>query len=195
LLRRGFKSQSERRSAEIRRRLNLAPASPLNAFDVAEHVGGITVWSAEQIEGLSGADLHQLTVKDAESWSAFTLKRSNRHLVVYNPAQSKPRINSVVMHEVSHILLGHELVSAGLSGDGHLVPGNFNQDQEDEADWLGGTLLLPRPALLAIRRDGLSDGEARDLYLVSHQMLTWRFRMTGVDYQLANAKRKRRRAG
>lgn len=193
MLRRGFKSQSERRSTELRRQLRLAPDSPINASDVAEHVGGITVWSASQVNGLSSADLHQLTVKDAKSWSAFTLRHGEQHLIVYNPAQSQPRTNSVVMHELSHILLGHELSSVGLSNDGHLVPGNYDQDQEDEADWLGGTLLLPRPALLAIRREGLSDEQARELFLVSHQMLTWRFRMTGVDYQLAHIERKRRR--
>jgi Zn-dependent peptidase ImmA (M78 family) len=164
------------------------------AFDVAEHVGGITVWSALQVTGLSSADMNQLTVKDAESWSAFTQRHGERHLIVYNPAQSRPRINSVVMHELSHILLGHELTSYDLSDDGHLVLGNYDQDQEDEANWLGGTLLLPRPALLAIRRNGLSDDQARELFQVSPEMLIWRFRMTGVDYQLAHAKRKRRSA-
>lgn len=88
------------------------------------------------------------------------------------------------MHELSHIALGHELHSASLSNDGHLIPSNYNQDQEDEADWLGGTLLLPRPALLRIRREGLSDGQAMAKFQASEEMLKWRFRMTGVDYQL-----------
>ncbi len=95
------------------------------------------------------------------------------------------------MHELSHIMLGHELASAGMTEDGHLIPSNYDQDQEDEADWLGGTLLLPRPALLAIRRAELTDDQAMFEYQVSSQMLTWRFRMTGVDYQIANARKKR----
>lgn len=194
MLRRGFKSQSERRSTELRKQLHLAPDSPLNAFGVAEHVGGITIWSASQVTDLSSADLNQLTVKDAESWSAFTLRRGEQNLIVYNPAQSEPRINSVIMHELSHILLGHELSSAGHTYEGHLVPDNYDQDQEDEADWLGGTLLLPRPALLAIRRRNMSNDQARELFLVSRHMLTWRFRMTGVDYQLVHAEKKRRRS-
>ena len=194
MLRRGFKSQSERRSTELRKQLGLTPACPLNAFRVAEHVGDVTVWNASQIDGLSRTDLIQLTETDADGWSALTLQSGNRHLIVYNPAQSKPRINSVVMHELAHIILGHELSSAGLSDDGHLVPSNYDQDQEDEANWLGGTLLLPRPALLAIRRRRLSDEEARREFLVSHEMLRWRIRMTGVDYQIANSKKKRRRA-
>jgi Zn-dependent peptidase ImmA (M78 family) len=190
LLRRGFKSQCERRSAELRKRLGLGPAEPLSAFDLADHVGA-TVWSTAQVDGLGKADLAQLTKIDKESWSAFTLRIQDRHLIVFNSGQTEPRINSVVMHELSHIMLGHELASAGMTNDGHLIPSNYDQGQEAEADWLGGTLLLPRPVLLAIRRRGLTDDQAMVEYQVSRQMLTWRFRMTGVDYQLANARKKR----
>lgn len=190
MLRRGFKSQCERRSTETRKRLRLSPSSPLSAFDLAADIG-VTVKAANEIDGLDHDDLIQLTYTDKDSWSAFTLRIRERHLVVFNSGQSKPRINSVVMHELSHIMLGHELAAAGTTEDGHLIPSNYDQDQEDEADWLGGTLLLPRPALLAIRRLGLSDDEAMSEFQVSRQMLTWRFRVTGVDYQLANARLKR----
>lgn len=190
MLRRGFKSQCERRSTELRKRLGLGPAEPLSAFDLANHVG-VTVWSAAEVDGLSEADLTQLTKTDKESWSAFTLRVRDQNLIVFNSGQSGPRVNSVAMHEISHITLGHELASAGMTEDGHLIPSIYDQDQEDEADWLGGTLLLPRPALLAIRRAGLTDDQAMLAYQVSRQMLTWRFRMTGVDYQIANAQRKR----
>lgn len=189
MLRRGFKSQCERRSTELRKRLGLRPAEPFSAFDLADHVG-VTVWSTAQVEGLGKADLVQLTETDMESWSAFTLRIRDRHLIVFNSGQSEPRVNSVVMHELSHIMLGHELASAGMTEDGHLIPSNYDQDQEHEADWLGGTLLLPRPALLAIRQKKLTDEQAMDKFQVSQQMLTWRFRMTGVDYQIANARKK-----
>ncbi len=190
MLRRGFKSQCERRSTEFRKRLARRPADPLSAIDLANHVG-VTVWSAAQVDGFSEGDLKQLTKIDKESWSAFTLRVRNQHLIVFNPGQTEPRVNSVVMHELSHIMLGHELASAGMTEDGHLIPSNYDQDQEDEAGWLGGTLLLPRPALLAIRRAELTDDQTMFEYQVSRKMLTWRFRMTGVDYQIASARKKR----
>lgn len=93
------------------------------------------------------------------------------------------------MHELAHIILGHDLAEACIMDDGSLVPGNFDQDQEDEADWLAGTLLLPRPALMSIRRRQISEIVACDQYLVSREMLNWRVRMTGVDYQLARSRR------
>lgn len=189
MLRRGFKSQCERRSTELRKRLGLAPGEPLSAFELAAHFE-VTVWSAEEIDGLSPDDFHQLMHEDADGWSAFTLRIGDRHLVVFNSAQSRPRVNSVVMHELSHIVLGHALASAGMTADGHLIPSNYDQEQEDEADWLAGTLLLPRPALLAVRRAKLSDEQIQDKFLVSGEMLKWRFRMTGVDYQIAHARRR-----
>ena len=97
---------------------------------------------------------------------------------------SPGRRNNIIMHELSHIILGHQLAKAYLLDDGSMVPGNFSQDQEDEADWLAGTLLLPRPALMSIRRRGLNDLKACDEHLVSVDMLKWRLRMTGVDFQL-----------
>jgi Zn-dependent peptidase ImmA (M78 family) len=183
LLRRGFKSQCERRSVEIRKSLGLDHDDPLHGVDLAPQIGA-TIWNARDIEELPDIDLRQLTEIDSQSWSAFTLRIGIRHLVLYNPTQSAPRINSVIMHELAHIALGHELHSASLSEDGHLVPSNYSQDQEDEADWLGGTLLLPRPALLRIRRDRLNDVAAMSKFRTSEEMLRWRFRMTGVDNQL-----------
>jgi Zn-dependent peptidase ImmA (M78 family) len=174
----------------MRSELGLGPDSPLSAFDLAVKFD-TTLWSERDINGVNANDINQLTNADADSWSAFTIRIGSDHLVVFNSSQSIPRRNSVVMHELAHIILGHELTSASLTEDGHFVPTTYDQDQEDEADWLAGTLLLPRPALLAIRKHHLDDYAASERYMVSQQMLTWRFRMTGVDYQLQNARRKR----
>ncbi|MEO5805580.1 ImmA/IrrE family metallo-endopeptidase [Devosia sp.] len=168
---------------EIRKSLGLRADDALHGSELAAQMRA-TVWNETDVRGLPEIDLKQLTVLDGQSWSAFTLRIGTRHLVLYNSSQTPPRVNSVIMHELAHIALGHELHSASLSDDGHLIPSNYNQDQEDEADWLGGTLLLPRPTLLRIRRERLSDGEAMTKFQASEEMLKWRFRMTGVDHQL-----------
>ena len=94
------------------------------------------------------------------------------------------------MHELAHIILGHELASGMLTEAGHFVPSTYNQDQEDEAAWFGGTLLLPRPALLWMRSRRLTDDEAATHFGVSLDLLRWRVRMTGIDYQLGLAARR-----
>lgn len=184
--RRGYKSQCERRSVEVRKDLGLSKIAPLDAFNLAQHFG-IVVWSTDEITGLSDEDKRNLTLEDNDSWSALTIRMRHHFLVIYKAGQSSPRINSVVMHELSHIILGHELADACILDDGSFVPGNFNQNQEEEANWLGGALLLPRPALLHIRRKKLSNQNIINEYRVSEDMLTWRIRMTGVDYQIKNS--------
>ena len=92
------------------------------------------------------------------------------------------------MHELAHITLGHQLAEACVFEDGSLAPGNFSQEQEDEADWFAGTLLLPRAALLSIRRRGLTNTKACNEFSVSESMLIWRIRMTGVDNQMSRSR-------
>ncbi|MBT5376327.1 MAG: ImmA/IrrE family metallo-endopeptidase [Nitrospinaceae bacterium] len=184
--RRGFKSQCERRAVEVRKDLGLSKIAPLKAFDLAKHFG-ITVWSTEEIAGLSPEDQKNLTSEDNDSWSALTIRMGINNLVIYKNGQSFPRTNSVIMHELSHIILGHELADACISNDGSFAPSNFNQEQEEEANWLGGTLLLPRPLLLYIRQKNMNNQEVREIYGVSEAMLIWRVRMTGVDSQMKNS--------
>ncbi len=186
--RRGFKSQCERRSVEYRRQLGLNQIDPLSADQLAEYIG-ITVWSVADVASLDHED-HTTLCDDADdSWSAMTMRIGTKNLVIYKPVSSQGRRNNVIMHELAHIILGHDLAEAYIMNDGSLVPGNFDQDQENEADWLAGTLLLPRPALMSIRRRQISDNLACDQYLVSREMLHWRVRMTGVDHQLARSRR------
>jgi Zn-dependent peptidase ImmA (M78 family) len=189
VLRRGFKSQCERRSVELRHLLGRGPADPLPATHVAQH-SDVTVWYPDQIIGVSVGDMQHLLGPGREEWSGFTLRIGDRHLVVLNSAQSARRQNSVLMHELAHIMLGHELASAMFTDGGDFVPSNFDQDQEDEAAWLGGTLLLPRPALLWMRRGRLSDENAATHFRVSLELLRWRIRMTGIDYQLGAVARR-----
>ena len=186
--RRGFKSQCERRSVEFRKQFGLSKDAALSAGALAEELA-VTVWSVNDVRGVSTVANRVLVDANDRSWSALTMRFGPHHLIVYKPVSSCGRRNSVIMHELSHIILGHELAPAYILDDGSLVPGIFNQDQEDEADWLAGTLLLPRPALMSIRRRGISDSAACQEHLVSHEMLKWRFRMTGVDYQFARRSR------
>lgn len=46
--------------------------------------------------------------------------------------------------------------------------------QEDEANWLSGCLLLPRPALLFIMQSAMDQEEACRRYKVSDDLLTYR---------------------
>ena len=86
-------------------------------------------------------------------------------------------------HEVSHLVLDHRLTRLQRLGD---VPfRSCDKEQEEEANWLAGCLLLPRFVLLHdLRRGKKPSGIARDRGL-SREMVDYRLRVTGVLRQLA----------
>jgi hypothetical protein len=70
-----------------------------------------------------------------------------------------------------------------LTEDGLLILNMFDKRQEEEAKWLSGCLLLPRDALLLIRREKLSKETAAGQFGVSAPMLTFRLNMTRLGPQ------------
>lgn len=189
MLKRGFKAQSERRAAEYRKQFGLRTDEPLSGFDLSEHLS-VNVVKASDVEGVSKDDLMQLTVTDARGWSAFTISNGVKNLIVYNCSQSPPRVNSVVMHELSHIILGHQFSTPSYVEGEVMLHGNYSKQDEAEADWLGATLLLPRPALLKILSDGLDSEQSKKYFNVSAQMLEYRMRMTGVRHQMSYRRKR-----
>jgi hypothetical protein len=59
-----------------------------------------------------------------------------------------------------------------------------NQQQEEEADWLAGYLLLPRDALVYSDKLGLTVQQIADKYLVSVKLATFCHRITSIDAQM-----------
>lgn len=186
-LERGFKSWAERLSVGVRRDLGLAQHAPLPMEQLAEYLGAELV-TPHEINGLSPEALRQLLVVDPSGWSAVTLSRGERTVVIYNPRHSDGRHQSNIAHELAHLLLEHEPSKVILSTDGSIVMRTFDAEQEDEANWLAGCLLLPRVCLQhAVRRKFTSAGVAAE-FGVSTAMAEYRLRVTGV---LAQARRER----
>jgi hypothetical protein len=176
---RGFKSWCERVAVTQRRDLNLRPAESLNAHSLASHLG-VVVWTAEQVPGLDPKYLRVLVKDDPDSWSAVTLCTGAQDLIIVNPVHSYGRLASDIMHELAHIILGHEPARVEVSKDGFLILSTYDKQQEEEAKWLSGCLLLPRDALLLIRRRGITHEAAAAEYGVSVAMLTYRQNVLGL---------------
>ena len=187
---RGFKSRCEEISRHLRLELGLSSTAPITVERLATYLD-VSVWSLSEI-GLSEEDLRQLVDVDGTSWSAITVSVFDKYAVVFNPTHSDGRHSSNVMHELSHLVLGHDPTTMFFIGEGELALRGYNSDIEEEADWLAGTLLLPRDALVHIRKLRMPDEQARMIYNVSNRMLNYRLRMTGVDRQFGHRSRKRR---
>ena len=181
-MRRGFKTEAEKSAAAARIALSLGDLAPLNPWDYAKHLGVIVLeFSALKI---SHKSVRQLTVDDQDSWSAMTLKEGQQFAIVLNPAHKATRQRNDLMHELAHIDLKHLPARVDVSQSGMLLLSDYSDDQEQEADWYAGALLLPRVALMQHRSLRKTAAEIGALYGVSEALCEWRLRMTGVDTQL-----------
>ena len=187
---RGFKAEAERIAQRVRADADVGRSARLKLKSVAESLD-IRVVSAQDLVPIE--TLHEIERIQAYSFSACTFEINERHVIVFNPIRSRPRRRSDIAHELAHIILEHDLTEIQYLND---VPfRTCRPDQEQEATTLGGTLLLPRPALLKEARSGATiDGVARK-FDVTKQMAQFRWNSTGVERQVAaEAARSKRRA-
>lgn len=181
---RGFKAWAERTAIAVRRELGLSARQPLDPHRLAEHLGIRVVNPLTDLPGLEPSILTQLLETDPWGWSAATLQVGDRAIVIFNPRKSKGRQSSDIIHELAHVMLGHEPATLVFSEDGQLATRTFDQKQEDEANWLGWSLLLPREALIAARQQRMLTAQIAETYGVTETLVGYRVKMTGVDAQL-----------
>jgi hypothetical protein len=180
---RGFKTWTERLSAGIRRNLGLAATDPLPPKRIAEYLG-VRLWTPHDVPDLPTEVLDQLLRHDASGWSAVTQEIGNDIVVIYNPEHSPGRQSSDIAHELAHLLLKHEPGRVIISVEGSVVLRSYDAQQEEEANWLAWSLLLPRVALVAARRDQKTVQDIAEEYGVSTTLANFRLQKCGVDTQV-----------
>jgi len=188
MFRRGFKTWSEETAGRVRQALRIAPDAPLNPALLAELLK-TPVLSPEQFPDLSSEVVERLVSVHRGEWSAITVTEGLHRLIVLNSAHSSTRQNSSLAHEIAHVILNHEPSLMFLAPGSGVNLRTHNKDQEEEAGWLSSCLLLPRAALLSIRRKRLTDEQACSEYIVSREMLRYRLNATGVDLQMRRLRR------
>lgn len=182
---RGFKAWCERYSTGIRRTLGAGAGAPLDTRALARHLG-VEVWSPHDVPGLDADTLTILLRNDGKTpscWSAVTIVVGKKVVVILNSSHSPARQASDLTHELAHRIRGHVTQEIDVTEEGIMLLKSYDKMLEDEADWLSGCLLLPREALLQIRRQGLTDEEAAARYGVSARMLAYRIARTGIAHQ------------
>lgn len=185
LLPHGFKAKSERKALEIRKQLSLKPYEPLNGFDLASFLN-ITVYTPLEFFP-SSFDLSEL-IGDRnknKGWSALTMTtKSNNKIIIHNHLHAPSRQQSDLMHELAHVICDHKHEN---SRDNIKLPffmREYDQKQEEEANYLGSTMQIPREGLLWAIKRKMNDDEIADYYCASKQMVKFRRNTTGVDRQL-----------
>ena len=151
----------------------------------------VTLLAAEDIPGLDSYHVNHLLRADVSSWSAVTMEADDRRFIIHNTSHAPTRQESNIMHEAAHILCKHppgEIVRFG-----PFSLRRYNQDQEDEAEWLGAVLQIPRKGLLRLARDRMPVSAIAEHFGASEQMVTYRLDKGGVRKQLRYERRKRSR--
>ncbi|MBV9470131.1 MAG: ImmA/IrrE family metallo-endopeptidase [Abitibacteriaceae bacterium] len=180
---RGFKTWAENTALALRDSLDLGPADPLDTFALADYLE-VRVIDIQRLS-LPDASREYLCSKSGDEWSALTVRVGGVDAIVLNPRHSTRRQASDMAHELSHILRKHQPAQIFIAPQIPVRMRTFDRAQEDEANWLAGCLLLPRPALLHILIQGWQDETACEYYNVSLQMLRFRRNVSGVDKQLS----------
>lgn len=167
----------------MRRELGLGPADGIDLRRVAS-MRGVRIVAADEL--VPREQLEELERIQAFAFSACTFDVAGNKVVVVNTLRSEARQASDIAHELSHLLLEHELSEIReIAG----IPfRTCRSEQEEQATTLGGTLLLPRPLLLQAVGRGLGVEDIAREYGVTLEMARFRYNTTGVAKQVERAR-------
>ena len=187
---RGFKSWAERTALTLRRELGLSALDRLDPLKLAAYLD-IKVCTPRQIPGLPKDVIEQLLKEDPFGWSAVSLLVDGGGLLIYNPRKSEGRRASDITHELAHFILDHKPTTIVVSHELEIGIRSFDAKQEDEANWLAWCILLPRDAVFDSLRRRMSVTAIATQHGVTEALVSFRMRITGVQYQLRAARRRR----
>lgn len=184
--RRGFKSEANATAREIRAELGLKDLDKLDPWALAAHLLVPVESLSDYVQDAPRA-VHHFTTVDQGAFSACTVFDGTRRKIVHNDAHLPGRQASNATHELGHALLLHPPTPA-LDDRGCRL---WNQNIEDEAQWLAGALLLTEDAALWIARKSASTSAAAEHFGISEQMVTYRLNVTGARLRVARARNLR----
>lgn len=186
-MRRGFKAEAERLADRTRAQMGLEPVDGLAIRDLAGHLQ-VEVFAADQLVDRAKLEILNRLQPGAFSAATFHLP-GGRTVAVYNPCNGPARTNSDIAHELAHVLLDHDIRELQqLAGHTFFT---CDPEQEEEANWLAGCLLLPRPLLLREVFTGTDAATIAAKHQVSVPMARFRLNASGVLLQARRARSRK----
>jgi len=183
-MKRGFKAEAERRSLQFRKDMDLKYTDKLCGFELAEFLG-VTVKIPSEIAGLEPYRLNNLLHNGKSEFSAVVLPSGNESFwIIHNPTHTPERQQSNICHELAHIICEHEFDSGNVQ-DLPLFLRDYNKLHEDEANYLGGCLQLPRETLSWAINKRMSKDDISSYYGASIEMVRYRINITGLNRKYA----------
>lgn len=184
-MRRGFKAEAARTATEVRREIGLSDVQPLDPWALAAHLA-IPVWPLSSFAFSVPSCVEALRGDAHGEFHAMIAFVGRRQVIVHNDANALTRQRADLAHEIAHALLLHRP---------HRVNGVapvYDTEQEEEANFLGGSLLVPDAACLEACMRGLTVEQAAAVMQVSPRMMQWRMNASGACRRVQRSRAARR---
>ncbi|WP_428339852.1 ImmA/IrrE family metallo-endopeptidase [Mycobacterium sp.] len=172
-MRRGFKTEAKRLALELRADIGLDAHAPFDPYAFATEYG-ITV---VQLSGLDGAARDHFLRASGSALSGALIPVQTGAIILENDAQPLTRRRTTMCHELAHVVLEHQF-GVSLSADERKC--GLGGDQEDEADWLSGEMLIPYDGAIRLARSDATDQQAANVFDVSLAVARWRMNHSGA---------------
>lgn len=166
---RGFKAEANRIAVRVRQKLGLLAHEPVDPAELCAFYDVELLRLSEVAPHSPFLGIHQ------DSFSAVTVPRGGSTAIVHNDRHHPHRQRSNICHELAHCFLGHEYAPPLLENGAR----SHDSEQEAEANFLSGALLITNEAAKVIVTQGLYH-QAQSLYGVSKAMLDYRLRVSGA---------------
>ena len=180
----GFKTVATSVARDVREELGLGPAAVFRPDALAAHLA-IPIVPLSAFAKEIPAAVRYFRGRGSGEFSAGTIFADTQRLIIYNDAHAPARQASDLAHELSHALLFHEPKPAL----NDLGCRDWDEDAENEADFLAGVLLVPDDVTIAVVRRGLSIEAAATEYSVSVALMRWRINVTGAHKRVSRARK------
>lgn len=184
-MRRGFKKEANELAKEVRAELGLGDYDPLDPWALTALLG-IPVLKLSEFREDSQLCVDHFTSIEADAFSAITVFRGSRRLIVHNDAHTRPRQVSNLTHEVAHGLLHHVPVPAMDA----LGCRQWEDEVEKEAEYLAGALLVTDNAALRVVRRYIPLATAARELGISTGMLSYRLNVSGARSRVRRYREK-----
>jgi hypothetical protein len=171
-VRRGFKTAAKLLALELRAEIGLDAHGPFDPYALAAEYG-IRVVMLSELDDPAAA--HFLKA-DGSALSGALIPLGSGAVILDNDAQPATRRRTTMCHELAHVVLEHAF-GATLTDERKCGVGG---DQEAEADWFAGEVLMPYEGALRLARAGATDQDAAQAFDVSLAVARWRMNGSGA---------------
>jgi hypothetical protein len=171
-----FQQRCEKIAVEQRRLLHIPPYAPLPGSILTDRHGVLVLLPAD-LPGAVEEDVACLASRQDWDGCLLTDLPDYPPVIVLRPDLPPTRRESTIMHEMGHLLLGHDPLTWDFAL-GVFTP--RRPRDENEATHLGGCLQIPRVGLVYALQTGWDVAGTAEHFGASEQMVRFRMNVTGV---------------